>query len=190
MFDRFAPVDIFRAHWKALSDYRETKPVPDIWARTTVVAAPLLAVAGTLVFEVHLRAPEGILAALALLAGGFLTAFTHLSSIRVELANREATWGDAERFDRDAIDETSAHLLAGSYVSGVAAMWLVLALSVGPAPDPISAPEVLTGVWAAVAAGLLVYVGVIFLVTLPRLYQAYAVYARVRKELNGTHRGY
>lgn len=189
MLDRFSPVDIFRAHWKALSDYRGTKPVPDVPARVAVVLAPLAAVAGSFVFSINLRAPEGVLAALALLAGGFLTAFTHLSSVRVELANRESTWGEAERFDRDAIDETSAHLLAGSYVAGIAAMWIVLAMSLGPAPDPAESQGQLTGAWAATTAGLLVYVAVIFLVTLPRLYQAYAVYARVRKELNGTHRG-
>lgn len=185
MLERLWPVDIFRAHWKALSDYRGKSPVPDVLTRALVLIAPIAAIVASLVWRFEMQLPEGVLAALALLAGGFLAAFTHLSGVRVRLAEREETWGDAERFERDAIDETSAHLLAGSYVSGVATMVLLLGMNFGAGPRP----NTIVGGWAAVEAGLLVYLALIFLITLPRLYQAYAAYAGVRAELSGTHRG-
>lgn len=184
MLERLSPVDIFRAHWKALSDYRTKTPIPDVVTRVIVVAVPVGATIAAFLSGFVLQVSEGALAALALLAGGFLASFTHLSGVRVHLADRESTWGDAERFDRDAIDETSAHLLVGSYMSGIAAMWLLLGMNFGAG----AAPATIVGFWAAIEAGMLAYVGIIFLVTLPRLYQAYAIYARVRPELSGTHR--
>ncbi|MFE6228892.1 hypothetical protein [Cellulosimicrobium sp. NPDC057862] len=184
MLDRLLPGDIFRAHWKALSDYTSRKPVPDKATRAVVVALPVGAFVASLVFDFTLQIPEGVLAALALLAGGFLTAFTHLSPVRVHLAEREDTWGDAERFDRDAIDETSAHLLAGAYVAGIATVALVLGMNFGAGEEE----NTIVGFWAALSAGLMTYVVLIFLITLPRLYQAYAKYAKVRAALDGTHR--
>ncbi|MFS0701967.1 hypothetical protein AB6N24_18520 [Cellulomonas sp. 179-A 4D5 NHS] len=186
MFDRLLPTDIFRAHWKALSDYRGATTVPDYPTRAVLLGAPLLATALSFKFGFELRLPEGALAALALLAGGFLTAFTHLSSVRLRLTEREPAWGDAERFDRDAIDETCAHLLVAAYMSGVATGWLLLGMNFGAGAG--TGDDMIVGFWAAIEAGLLVYVVVLFLITLPRLYQAYLTYAHVRDALNGAHR--
>lgn len=184
MLDRLIPITVFRAHWKALSDYRSPgKPRPDWVTRAVVLGLPAVVVVLSFRAGLELRSPEGLLAALALLAGGFLTAFTHLSSVRMRLADREEVWGEAERVDRDSIDETSAHLLAASYLSGVAAALLVLGFNFGGTEDGN-----IGGVWAALASGAMTYVLLLFLVTLPRLYNAYALYANVRHELNGTHK--
>lgn len=185
MFDRLLPTDIFRAQWKALSDYRNRKTVPDVVTRLVVVAVPVGVFAACLVTGFDLKTPEGVLTAMAVLIGGFLAAFAHLSPVRVHLAERENMWGDAERFDRDAIDETCAHLLAGSYVAGCATLVLILGMNLGADPKT----GALTGVWAATASGLMAYEVIIFMIAMPRLYQAYASYSRVRKELSGTHRG-
>lgn len=185
MFDRLVPTSVFRAHWKALSDYRSSgKPRPDWVTRAVVVGLPAIVTVLGWWTGLELKSPEGLLAALALLAGGFLTAFTHLSTVRMKLADREDVWGEAERIDRDSIDETSAHLLAASYLSGVAAALLVLGFNFGATEEGNIA-----GVWAALASGAMTYVLVLFLVSLPRLYSAYALYANVRNELSGTHKG-
>lgn len=186
MLDRLLPTDIFRAHWKALSDYRGETPIPDVPTRTVLIGAPVMVFVVSYLCGFELRLPEGALAALALLAGGFLTAFTHLSGVRLRLAEREPTWGVAERFDRDAIDETCAHLLVASWMSGAATGWLLLGMNFGAGSG--DREDTIVGVWAAVEAGLLVYVVVLFLITLPRLYQAYLSYANVRNALSGAHR--
>lgn len=184
MVDRLIPTQMFRAHWKALSDYRAPgKPRPDIFTRAVLIGVPTAVVILCLVAKFELKAPEGLLAGLALLAGGLLGAFTHLSSTRVQLAEREHVWGEAERVDRDSIDETSAHLLVASYLAGVAAAVLVLGMNFGATPT-----GAIAGVWAAAAGGLMSYVLLLFLIALPRLYSAYALHSNVRAELSGSHR--
>lgn len=184
MFDRIWPGAIFRAHWKSLSDYRDDqKRSPDIIARGVVILLPLGAGIGTYLAGGALRAPDAILAGVSLLAGGFLAAFTYLSSMRVRLTDRRAVWGDADRLERDAMDETSAHLLAASYVSAVAAAALIVAMNT--TSDETGA---VTGAWAAAIVALLIYILVVFLITLPRLYTSYVAMHEVRKSLSGLHR--
>lgn len=183
MFDRISPLAIFRAHWKALSDYRSSRRAPDLVARVIVVLVPLGAGSGAYIAGATLRAPEAVLAGVALLAGGLLTAFTYLSSLRLRLTERESTWGDAERLERDATDETSAHLLAASYVSALA----TAALIVGMIMTDDEAGAVVGG-WAALIIALLTYILVLFLMTLPRLYFSYVATHGVRRELSGLHR--
>lgn len=183
MSARLSPATIFRAHWRALSDYRSSKPVPDVVARGAVVVLPLGVGVGAYLADASLRAPDALLTAVSLLAGGFLAAFTHLSGVRSRLTDRAAAWGDAERIDRDAVDETAAHLLAASYVSGLAVAVLVAGMNLGADKE-----GALGGTWGAAAIALLVYIFVVFLITLPRLYSAYATSNAVRDELNGLHR--
>jgi hypothetical protein len=189
VFSRLLPTAIFRAHWKALSDYRRVPPRPDWGSRIAVVGLPLVTTAAMVRFHGELRSPEAYLAALAIFAGGLLAAFTHLSGVRDRLEQRAGAWGDAEKIDRDAIDESAAHLLVASYMAGVAAALLVLGLNVAPAPIP-PATEVVVGGWiGALATGAMTHVLILFLVAIPRLYSAYTTAFTVSDALNGYHRG-
>lgn len=180
---RFSPVVIFRAHRKALSNYTQPgKPIPDLVTRAVLVIVPLAVGALCLFKSVVLASPDALLAAMALLSGGTLTAFIHLAEVRQQFTQREETWGDAERFARDSLDETAAHLLQASYFSIVAAVFLVIGMNVS-SDDNGS----ITGILGAVSAALCSYVGLLFLLTLPRLYDTYVLTSKVRPEMSGTH---
>ncbi|WP_375404862.1 hypothetical protein [uncultured Amnibacterium sp.] len=184
MSSRLVPTQVFRAHWKALSDYRGDKIVPDRTTRTLVVAMPV--VAGVLfgLLGGRLGAPDALLAAVSLLAGGFLAAFSQVATFRARLTERAEMMPDAERADRDSLDETAAHLLVAAYMSGITALVLVIATNVSE--DKHGG---VVGWWGALAVATGLHVLIVFAIAIPRLYNAYAHTNGVRKELSGTHRG-
>lgn len=185
---RFNPAVLLRGHKKGLSDYRkEGRPKPD---RLTLWGMRVIALlAGVLVFfcDVPLTASAPLLAAVALLAGGMLTAFTHLSTLRKTYTDRASSWSDAERIQRDFLDETAAHLLTGSYTAAWCAASLVVAMNSvdSNAPDGPQHPQ---GILAAVPVSLATYLFLIFIVAIPRMYIAYVELNDVRDELAGTHK--
>lgn len=185
MSSRFVAVELFRGHWKGLSDYRQKNPVADRWTRSTLIALPLLAGGAMFIPGAQLAAPGAILAGVALLAGSFLAAWGQVASLRLRLTERAADFKTAQQVDRDALDETAAHLLVASVLSGCTALVLVLAmnLAANPATGAVSGPL------AAVAVALASYVLLVFLIAVPRLYTAYVNIHKVRPELSGTHRG-
>lgn len=184
MTPRLSPGPVFRAQWKSLGDYsRPGKPVADRAARASLFGLPVVVGVVSGVADLGLRGADAVLAAVALLAGGFLAAFTHLSGVRARLAEREAAWGDAERVHRDALDETSAHLVAASYVSGLETGLIIVLMNV--AGDGNGGIQ---GSWAAPAYAGLTYLLIVFMITLPRLYTAYAESNSVRSDLNGLYR--
>src|SRR3546814_17289338 len=83
------------------------------------------------IFGGTLAAPGALLSGVALLAGGFLAAFAQLSNLRIKLTERMRDLPDADRIDRDALDETASHLLVSSYLSAVTAVILVLGMNFG-----------------------------------------------------------
>lgn len=184
MVYRLFPVELFRGHWKALSDYRDAKPVADKLTRFILVAVPLGAGGCMVVFGGTLAAPGALLSGVALLAGGFLAAFAQISNLRIRLTERMRDLPDAERIDRDALDETASHLLVSSYLSALTAVILVLSMNFGT-----NAQGAVEGLWGALVVVPAVYVLLTFLISIPRLYSAYATYNSVRPELSGTHRG-
>lgn len=184
MVYRLFPVELFRGHWKALSDYRAVKPVPDRLTRAVLIVVPLCGGGCMILFGGTLAAPGALLSGVALLAGGFLAAFAQISNLRIKLTERMRDLPDAEQIDRDALDETASHLLVSSYLSAVTAVILVLGMNFGT-----NAQGAVQGVWGALVVAPAVYVLLTFLVSIPRLYSAYATYNSVRPELSGTHRG-
>jgi putative hemolysin len=52
----------------------------------------------------------------ALLAGGTLAAFTHLSTLRLKPIERSIDSKDTEQADRDMVDEVAIHLIMASTV--------------------------------------------------------------------------
>lgn len=184
MSSRLIPTEVFRAHWKALSDYRGQHPVPDNFTRAVEVVLPLIAGGFFWGLQWKLSAPTALLSGVSLLAGAFLGAFGQIASFRSRLTETAEAMPDAERTDRDSLDETAAHLLVAAYMSGITALILVVAVNVAAdAKGAVSGP--LGGL--AVATGL--FVLIVFAIAIPRLYNAYAHINGVRKELSGTHRG-
>ncbi len=116
-----------------------------------------------------------------------LTAFTHLSSLRKAYTDRVDVWGDAERVQRDYLDETAAHLLTGSYTAAWCAASLVVAMNTAT-PQVPGGPAVPHGLCASVPVALATYLFLIFIVAIPRMYVAYVELNDVRDELSGTHK--
>jgi len=181
---RLLPTTIFRAHWKGLSDYRDKEVHPDYITRILLVGIPL--VAGGLFWGLGgcLSVPTVLLAGVSLLAGAFLGAFGHIATLRSRLADREDDYPDAERIDRDSLDETAAHLLVASYMSALTAFVLVLGMNLS-----LNAQGALVGFWGGLAVALALYVLLVFMIALPRLYNSYANINKVRDALSGTHKG-
>lgn len=185
MLDRLLPIELFRGHWKALSDYREKAPVADTSTRVTIVLVPVVAFGLMFIPGAGISAPGALLAGVALLAGSFLSAWGQVSSLRLKLTDRAEDYKTVEQIDRDSLDETAAHLLVASIMSGATALWLVLGMNFATDPDGGS----VRGLFAALATGFAVYVLLVFLIAVPRLYNAYVNINKVRDELSGTHRG-
>lgn len=184
MFARLSPAAMVRAHWKSLSDYRiKDSEKPDYAARIVILGAPVASAIAMLIFGGKLKDPDSLLTVVALLAGGFLAAFIHLSGIRGRLTEREDTWGDAERMKRDPIDESASHLIFASWISIMVAAAIIVGMNVSSDPE-----SSLVGIWAAIATFGLVYLFALAAVTFPRLYSAYVQTNRVRDALNGAVR--
>lgn len=190
MIGRFSPLELFRGHWKGMGDYRKKVVIPDWWARSAFVVVPL-AVGGLILWRrAEFGAPAALLTGAALLAGGLLSAFTHLSTLRVRLAERGDAWDEYDQPDRDAFDETAAHLLLASYLAGLTAFLLVLAMNLGRTTTPEGIPDGgITWGWSIPIGVIGTYLFMLFLMTLPRMYNAYATLNKVRPELSGTHAG-
>lgn len=182
---RFVPFEVFAGHWKALSDYRHTPAKPDWVARAAVVLLPLAT--GIVMWRTGgtLPAPAALVAGMALLAGGLLSAFSQLSASRLKLSDRagEAIRGDGSR--RDHLDETAAHLLVAAYMAALTAVQLVIGMNVSS-----NGAGAITGWLAWTASATAVNVALVFFIALPRLYVGYASVNGVRKELDGTHSNY
>lgn len=183
MFHRLIPTEVFRGHWKALSDYREDTPAADRLTRGVMIGVPLLAGISVVATGGSLAAPGALLSGLALLTGGLLAAFAQISALRMKLTDRMRQFPAAERIDRDALDETASHLLAAAYLSAVSALVLVLAMNFGSTPS-----GAVTGLWSGLVVAPSLYVLLTFLIAVPRLYSAYVSYNAVRPELSGAHR--
>lgn len=184
MFARFLPIALFRGHWKALSEYSEEAQRPDWIARSILLGGAIIAFAVVLLTPANVPAPGPILSAVSLLSGVFLAAWGQIAALRLKMTERAKDQKDVEKIDRDSLDETAAHLLVASMLSALAAFSLVAAinLSVDPKTGAVD------GFFAALAASSALYVFLLFLIAVPRLYVAYANYHDIRPELSGTHK--
>ncbi len=183
MTTRLIPIELFRGHWKGLSDYRAKTTLPDKITRFSIIVLPLSAAVAISLPGGSLAAPGALLAGVALLAGGFLAAFGQISTLRLRLTDRAREYGEVEQIDRDALDETAAHLLVASFLSGVTALLIVLSMNFG-----IDANGAVTGVWAGLVVAPASYVLLVFIIAVPRLYAAYVKINSVRDELSGMHK--
>lgn len=181
--ERFNVLPVLRGHWKGLTDGRYKERRADIAARLSLLG-PFTVFGFMLWKHGHLAAPAALLTGVTLMAGGMLSAFTHLSTLRLKVTEWEKP-GVASRFavERDMLDETAAHLLTGSLLCALNAASLVIGMNVGA-----TKAGHLSGFWAATAAGLSTYVLIVFIFVIPRLYSAYVQINNVSGELNGFNR--
>lgn len=193
MLGRFDVTPVFRGHWKGLTrgDIHPPQPIPDGWTaradwrtRTGLIAIPLVVTVVILVRHGQLSAPTSLLTAVALLTGGILTVFAALSTLRLKLTEWDERTIDRD-LDRSSLDESVAHLMAGALACVVDAVVLVIGMNLRQ-PNT----EAITGIPAALAAGISSYVVLIFIIIIPRLYSAYVEINQVPEHLDGfTRRG-
>ncbi|KND26018.1 hypothetical protein IQ63_37875 [Streptomyces acidiscabies] len=180
MFSRFNFIPVLRGHWKGLTDGRYAPPRPDVLARLALLI-PAIVFLLMWLKKGNLSTPSALLTGIALLAGGMLSAFTHLSTLRLKLKE----WVDASEASRyevekGMLDETAAHLLTGSLLCAFDVASLVIGMNVSMTKEGH-----LYGFWAALSAAISSYVLVIFTLLVPRLYSAYVEINDVSPDLNG-----
>lgn len=156
MTDRFSVTSVLRAHWKGLSKPSEEghRPEPDRIARLVLALVPLLTGIATFGLGVKLSSPPGTLvAALSLLTGTLLTVFAQLSTLRLKLTEWFEKDDVGSRGDKDAIDESVAHVLVAALLSLVATVVTVAGIVLEDSQSPV-----LQGIVAAVVIALITYV--------------------------------
>ncbi|MBY6708058.1 hypothetical protein HQ308_14730 [Rhodococcus sp. BP-241] len=180
--ERFSLTNVFAAHWKGLSKpaVGDALPERDKAAQLVLALGPVLAGVAVAGLGVQLSSPGIIVAALSLLTGSLLTVFTQLSTLRLKLTE----WYDADevehRSDKDAIDESVAHVLTAALLSLVATMVAVAAVVVADTQLPV-----LQGGVAAVLVAVVAYVLLLLIMLIPRLYGAYVSVHDIDDNLNG-----
>lgn len=180
MFSRFNFIPVLRGHWKGLTDGRITPPKPDVLARLALLI-PLTVFLLMQLRNGHLATPGALMTGVALLAGGMLSAFTHLSTLRIKVKEWVGT-SEASRYEveKGMLDETAAHLLTGSLLCAFDVASLVIGMNVS-----VTKEGHLYGFWAALSAAISSYVLVIFVFIVPRLYSAYVEINDVSPDLDG-----
>lgn len=178
---RLSPMPLLYGHWKSLADVRIHRDRGDWLTR-----AALLAALGCLPIGWYLdwaiRAPQPILAGMSLLAGALVGSFGQVNTLRLKMTDRDGDEDPTAQVDRDAIDESAAHLLTAAFLCAVTAAVLVIGINTSPDPGPDPAVR---GIWAAVASALGSYAMITFFIAVPRLYAAYVHVNQVSDDVSG-----
>jgi len=127
--------------------------------------------------------PAGLLAAVALMGGMLIGAFAQITTLRMRIEeSAEASGRDPLHYERDALDETVAHLLMAVLMSIFAAVVLMALMNVMPT-STLRPWLTATAIWATS------YLALLLLLVLPRMYYAYTKAAKIRAPLNGFNKG-
>ncbi len=180
---RFDIRPLLRGHWKGLTDGRRVRYTPDRWSRA-VLALPIALAVLAFFKSWTLPSPTPLLSAIALLAGGLIGSFGSVSTLRLKLTEWAEREGENQQPQRDALDETVAHLLTAALLCASTAVVLVIGTNVAGPDQPVG------GLWGALAMGLGSYVFLLFVMVLPRLYAAYVEINTVPDRLSGFSRGH
>lgn len=205
MLDRLNPSAVLRGHWRGLRNRDGVRSTPDRAVRTT-----LLVVAGGVAVLAYwqglkLEAPGVMVSALALFSAGLLAAFGQLASIRSRFEAPDDPGLDGELDTRNMLDEAVAHILTAALLSATTAVLVVVGMNVSDIPAPAasavaspegtplpviiaSAPDVLNTWFSAAVSGAGIYLFLLFVMTVRKLYAAYDVANEVSSELSGHHR--
>lgn len=152
------------------------------WAKLVVLALGLVGLfAASIAWDWKIVSADGLLAGIAILAGGFLAAFTHLSGVRQTLDARQKQSGAAEAPERDLVDVAVTRLLGATLVSVVTSAVLVIGASVSTDKHGH-----VTGLWAAATWTGSALSMVLFIAAVGVLYSAYVQMNRVDPDLDGS----
>lgn len=181
--NRFEVRPVFRGHWKGLTNGLGSDCKPDWFARATLVLIPVGVAALSLVLGWKIAQPAPLLGGVSLLAGGLLGAFAQLSSLRLKVSEWTEHDDDKWLVERELLDETAAHVLLAALLCAVDATLLVIATSTTSASDGLPSG------WTATIGAISVYVALMFIICIPRLYSAYVQINSVADHLNGHVKG-
>lgn len=158
---RFDVLPVVRVHWRSLSG-----PSGGDWVSRAIFLAVLAVPAAAIWTNFRFVAAPSVLAAVALLAGALMGAFTHLSTLRLKVTDL----GEAvSQRVRNQIDESAAHLLTAALLCALDALVLAVMLNL-----PLDAIESrFAAIPSAIAAYLTVYIFLLFVVVVRRMYAAY-----------------
>lgn len=156
----------------------------DLATRGVLYGVPAAIVTLSLIQGWTLAAPVPILTAVSLLAGGTLSAFSSISSLRLKLTDW-SDYDDGRDVDRESLDESVAHLFMIALACVIDAAVLVIGLNFAQGQEGTAEAGALTGIFGAVAMGLTAYILLTFVMVLPRLYWAYTKMNRVSSKMNG-----
>lgn len=182
--ERFLRWPLFIGHVKSIARGKHWYQRSVFFVFLVLFGSPIAV--GILSFRAGLAMPQpaSLLTAISILAGGSLTAFTHISTLRLRLTDREGSYLLTEDAERKSIDEAATHLLMSVVASVLVAAVIVLAMNVTPLNAAGALPP-LPRVFTAVILALSTYVGLLYLIAVPRLYTAYLAINRVSRELAG-----
>ncbi|WP_460664537.1 hypothetical protein [Kribbella swartbergensis] len=135
-------------------------------------------------FDWTITDAETLLAGVAFLVGGGLAAFGQLGAWRSRLTEREHAQ-PVELPERDSIDEAVAHLLWSTWIAVVEVPLIVVASETSGSKDLPPILDWLRRGLSGVILGLGVYLLLLLLMAVPKLYSAYVRANRVRDDLNG-----
>ncbi|MDI2032985.1 hypothetical protein PJL15_00069 [Paenarthrobacter nitroguajacolicus] len=199
--DRLFPWFLLKGHFRSLSIRTDTEHRQNWPVTLLVYGAPFVALVIYWALDANLSMPVVIqrsgpvLTAVALLAGGTLTAFTHISTLRLKLTERadsselpvEGESLDGEASDRAMVDEVATHLLMASLFSTLTALVLILGMNFAagePGLDEIRGPM------AWIINALLIFDATLYWIAIPRIYLAYVELNKVDPRMAGNASGY
>ncbi|AGI12978.1 hypothetical protein PBI_BUTTERS_31 [Mycobacterium phage Butters] len=181
--DRFNIVPLIRGQIKGLT--LGTRPGQrDYVALTILFGIPGLLLLAAIKWNWSLIAPIPLLTAVALLAGGTLSAFGSLSTLRLKLTEWSESH-DGKDVYRDSLDESVAHLFMIALACVADAATLVVGLNVTRGQPGTPLQDAVTCAPAYIAIAITAYIFLAFIMVLPRLYWAYVKMNRVSPQLNG-----
>jgi hypothetical protein len=182
--DRFNLVPLLRGQFKSLALATRSDYHPDYVAMGILYGVPGGLLVAAIVWDWNLSAPMPLLTAVSLLAGGSLSAFGSLSSLRLKLTEWSDTH-DGRDVHRESLDESVAHIFMISLACVVDAAVLVVGLNVSRGEPNTPLQDAVVCAPAYIAIAITAYIFLAFVMILPRLYWAYTKMNRVSAKLDG-----
>lgn len=205
MLGRLNPLAVVRGHWRGLRNRDGSRSTPDVAVRVFLVVVVGGVAAVAFWRDLMLESPGVMVSALSLFSAGLLAAFGQLASIRSRFEAPDDPSFDGELDTRNMLDEAVAHILTAALLSATTAVLIVIGMNMsdvsaaqmpgGTAPGttpmpvvPVAAPDVLNTWFSAAVSGAGIYLFLLFVMTVRKLYAAYDVANEVSSELSGHHR--
>ncbi|RIR60313.1 Uncharacterised protein [Mycobacteroides abscessus subsp. abscessus] len=182
--DRFNLAPLLRGQLKGLTLASRPGRHVDVVALLILFGVPAALLALAILLDWNLSAPIPLLTAVSLLAGGTLSAFGSLSTLRLKLTEWSES-RDGKDVYRDSLDESVAHLFMIALACVVDAAVLVVGLNVSRGEPGTPLKDAVVHVPAYIAIAITAYIFLAFVMVLPRLYWAYTKMNRVSPQLNG-----